>query len=454
MDLTIQEKFAQYVVDTNYHELPDDVNHQAKRCILDFLGVALGGSNLGLAPVMTSLIKDMGGKEEATVCGDGMKLPAYQAALVNGVKGHPLDMDDGHRYANGHPGVAVIPAALAVAEREQASGKDLMEAVVVGYELFIRIAKALNPSHLGRGFHTTGTIGPFGAAAACSKLLGLNKTEVANAISIAGLEGSGLLEVSTSGQHMKPLHPGRAAQAGVLASLLSKEDVRGPDLIFEGEKGFCRAYTDLKDLEEIKEGLFNGLGQIFEIKNCYFKLYPACRHVHPSLDAVKEIVRQNTIDINDITKIRVRTYSVANYIAGNKEAKTGLAAKFSIPVSLGLLLAYGKAGNDEYTEEGVNNPLVQKLSQKVDIEVDEEMDAVFPGKRRARLEIVTGKEAFAHEVDIPRGEPENPVSDDELKDKFYDNGSQMLPRETLELLQKNVFDLDRIGVDSLMRYVK
>jgi 2-methylcitrate dehydratase PrpD len=446
----IRARFADFIIRTDYNALPADIIHYAKRCILDFLGVALAGGSFGAGKLITSVISTMGGKEEATIIGDGMQIPALNAALLNGVRGHTLDMDDGHRYANAHPGVAVIPAALAVAEKEDMSGEDLIESIVVGYETMIRIATAINPSHLQRGFHTTGTAGPFGAAAACSKLLDFNKGEIENALSIAGLQGAGLLEALTSGQMMKPLHPGKAAQAGVLASLLAQKGAEGPELIFEGEKGFFRAFSDVKDFGK----LIDDLGSDFEIENTYFKMYASCRHVHPTLDALKAIIEEHEIELDEIEHINVSTYSVAYKFTGqNNRAETELAAKFSLPVSIGLMVVFGRAGVNEFSLKNIGNPSVQKIADKVTIEVDEARDEVYPKKRGSSVSVRTGQKTYMHEVDIPKGEPENPWTDDEISEKFFSNAGKVLPEEKVVDLHRHIFDIEHVSARELMGHV-
>ena len=447
MGKQLTENFAEFIFKVRFDELPKEVVHQTKRCMLDFLGVALAGSKTGLAPLVTKIIYDSESKREATIIGDGRKVSALHAAFVNGVRGHTLDMDDGHRYANAHPGVAIIPASLAMAEKENVTGRELIEAITVGYEIFLRIATAINPSHLLKGFHTTGTVGPFGAAAACSKILNLSKIEVKNALAIAGLQGAGLLEVATSGQMMKPLHPGRAAEAGVLASLLAKEGAGGPDLIFEGDKGFLKAFSESSDLGR----MVTNLGNSFEIMNIYFKLHAACRHIHPSLDAILEIMNKNKIAIDEIDGIHINTYSIAYKLTGqNDVADTELAAKFNLPVSIALALVYGKAGVDEYSIENIKNPLIQKLAKKVTIEIDKKMDESYPNKRGASVKIKTSKGFYACEMDNPRGEPEFPFSDDELNDKFIQNSKKVLPMEKINKLQEVLLNIEGNSVRTLM----
>ncbi len=450
MEKELAESLSEFIFETNYQGLPKEVIHQTKRCILDFLGVALAGSDTGLAPLIRDIVSGMGGKEEATTIGDGRKLPALSAALLNAVKGHVLDMDDGHRHANGHPGVTIIPAALAIAEAENITGEELIEAIVAGYETFIRIGIAINPSHLKRGFHTTGTVGPFGAAAACSKILHLSKKEIKNALAIAGLQGAGLLEVMTSGQIMKPFHPGKAAQGGLLASRLAGAGAEGPGLIFEGEKGFLRAFSDEGDFSK----LLYGLGNRFEIMNIYFKYHAACRHIHPALDATVEIMNKNKINVGEIEKIDVHTYSIAYHLTGQKkEVNTELAAKFSLPFSIALVLVFGKAGADEYSLEHIRNPLIQSLAGKVNIVVDKERDDVYPDKRGASVRIETARNVYTNEVNIPKGEPEFPASDDELKDKFFQNAKGVLSKGKIEKLQETIIHIEGKSVRALMELV-
>jgi 2-methylcitrate dehydratase PrpD len=437
MSSPLTERFAEFIVETHYEDLPPEVIEQAKRCILDYLGAALAGSELGLAPMMTGLILASGGEEEATVIGLNRKVPVLNAALLNGVRGHTLDMDDGHRYANAHPGVVVTPAALALAERENATIKDLIESMVVGYETMIRIARVMNPSHLRKGFHSTGTVGPFGAAAACGKLLGLSKSQMENGLSIAGLQGSGLLQVLDSGQMMKPLHPARAAQSGVLSALLAQRGAEGPEEILEGAKGYFRAYSDKVNGAQLLEGL----GTTFEILGVYFKGHAACRHVHPTLDALMEIVNTYSVGLKEIERIEVGTYPVAYSLTGrHQEGTSELAAKFSIPVSVALMLIHGKAGVDEFSAEHLQDPALRSIAGRVHVTPDEWREEVYPAQRGAEVRVFTPRGIFQGEVVIPKGDPENPFSSDELREKFRGNAGKVLSRDGVSRLENLVME--------------
>jgi len=241
---TITDELTDFGVRLEYKDLPKDVVKQTKKSILDAIGVILAGSKSKTGEIFVSLVKEFGGVEDSTIFGDGSKVPPPNAALVNGTMGHIHELDDGHRFALGHPGVTSIPAAFSVAEKIGASGKELIPAIVLGYEMFIRVAQAINPSHRERGFHTTGTCGTFGAAVSASKVVGLDKPDFVNAIGIAGVQAAGLMEVMRGESRIKPMNAGRAAHNGVLACLLAKRGLTAPNTILDGENGFFRAYSD------------------------------------------------------------------------------------------------------------------------------------------------------------------------------------------------------------------
>ena len=216
----------------------------AKESFLDFLAVSIVGSHKGdLSKIMVPYLLKLGGKKESTILGISKKVPSVNAALANGISGHSMDLDDGHRKALGHPGVCVIPAALAVGELTGCSGKTLLTSIIIGYEIFVRIGKAVNPSLFSRGFHTTGVCGTLAAASAAAKVLSLDKEKIISTLGIAGTQSSGLLIVAHSGQTIKPLNAGKAAQNGVLSALLSQAGAIGSSKIVEGKDGFIQAFS-------------------------------------------------------------------------------------------------------------------------------------------------------------------------------------------------------------------
>ncbi|MEM3849036.1 MAG: MmgE/PrpD family protein [Zestosphaera sp.] len=243
MEANLVDQLAKFIYEVRYEDLPSEVVEKAKTCFLDYVGVALAGSRTEFGETITKFVKQLGGVGESTVIGDGSAVPSVNAAYVNGALVHIHELDDGHRVAMGHPGASVISAALAVGEKVNASGKELIEAIVVGYDIFIRMGVAVNPSHFRRGFHTTSTCGVLSAAAAAGKLLGLNTDGLGNALGIAATQASGLMEVTRGESVIKPLQPARAAQSGVLSALLAQSGLTAPKTMLDGESGFlniCR----------------------------------------------------------------------------------------------------------------------------------------------------------------------------------------------------------------------
>jgi 2-methylcitrate dehydratase PrpD len=444
---TLRAFFAEIIQSMRYEDLPLEVVYQTKKCLLDFIGVTLAGSDLGISPIATRFIGSLGGKAEAI--GKNLKLPAHAVTFLNGVQGHSLDMDDGHRFAHGHPGVVTIPAALSIAETTGQSGKQLLEAIVVGYEIFGRLGTAINPDHLSKGFHTTATIGSFAAAAAVAKILGLSPGQIEHSLALAGLQSAGLLEALVSGQMSKSFQVGKAAQAGVLAACLAQEGAQGPSLIFEGQKGFFKAFGD-KPCEP--DHFFDNAGDQFEIMKVYFKGHAACRHAHTSLDAVNEIRKQERLDITTIDSIEVETYTVAIQFTGQHTGRdSAIAAKFSIPVSIGLMLVFGSAAPDVYTDQNINNRMVQALADKVTIHASSERDIAYPGQRSARVSIKAQQQEFGHEILVAKGEPENPFSDSELLDKFIGNATKILSNAVALKLSELILHMEKEDVSEIFQ---
>jgi len=443
--------YADFISELSYDSLPQEVIDRAKWQILDLVGVSLAGYKLMEFPrLVVDYVARMGGTPEATIIQIGRKFPAMNAALANGVCAHALDMDDGHRFAGLHPGAAIIPAAIAAAEFSGASTKTLITGVVVGYEIMIRIGMGIIASSLSRGFHTTGTIGPFGAAAATAKIIGLKYDEIVGALGLAGLQGAGLMQVAhdSEGAKVKPLHPGKAAMAGLLSTLLARDGVRGPSAILEGEDGFLRAMAD-----EVKWDLLTrDLGQQFEINNIYVKFHAACRHTHAAIDAALEAFRSSGSHIDAISRISVETYPVALKICGTTHPATPSEGRFSIPFSVALALTKGNASADKYSEENVKDADIQNLAGKVQLATSDKWVKLFPSRRGATVSITTSSgKVISAEVELARGEPENPATWDDVYNKFRANASLLLPEDDVEKLGIAITNLEMVSLSQLIQ---
>jgi 2-methylcitrate dehydratase PrpD len=441
--------YAEFVLGTNYDSLKPEVVTQTKKLILDLIGVSLAGYQLMEFPrTVVSYIENLGGKPEATIIQTKRKFPAVNAAFANAACAHALDMDDGHRFGALHPGTVIIPAALAAAELSKASARELITGIVVGYEIMIRIGMAINPSSLNRGFHATGITGPFGAAAAAASIMKLNREETIGALGLAGLQGSGVLQVShdAEGAKVKPINPARAAQSGLLASILAQKGARGPLEIFEGKDGFFKAFTD----QVKKDLLTRGLGKEFEICNAYIKLYAACRHVHGPIDAAFDVLSKFQLDPSEITKISVETYPAAIRLAGITDVTTPTSARFSIPFSVALALIKKDAGADKYSEENIRNESIQHLSKKVELSVGKKWEKLYPNKRGATVRIIGSRNReWSAEVELAKGEPENPASWEEIYQKFYNNATMLTSGDNAERLCDTVMNLENFPLDAL-----
>jgi 2-methylcitrate dehydratase PrpD len=395
------------------------VVQKTKLLIVDYLGVSIAGLKMDFPRMTIDYLQSLEGVGQATLMGSTRKVPAIHAALGNGVAGHALDMDDGFRYGGVHAGVAVIPAALALAESLKLDGKQLILSIVCGYEIVNRIAKAMNPSHLGRGFHTTGTLGVLGAAAACGVLAKLNASQMASALGMSALQGAGLLEILNDGAMVKPLHPGKAAMAGILSIELAKRGAKGPLTALEGEKGMFKAMADSVNTD----GLLDGLGSDFFIMGQYIKFHAACRHIHPAIDGLLDIMRKENLSYQEIDALNITTYPVAISFCGTSTApETAEAAKFSLASSCAMAAFYGDAGEERYSVETVQNQDIQQLATRVTSSANARWADAYPRERGADIELrTTSGKKFLTQVPLSKGEPENPASDEDFIRKFTQN---------------------------------
>lgn len=431
MDSIIQ-RFAEYFSRVTFEDLPPEVVHKTKMLTIDLLGVTLAGLKMDFPQMMIDYLAGLEGVHQATLFGSQHKVPAIHAALGNGVSSHALDMDDGYRYGGVHAGVAVIPCALAFGESRNMDGKAFLLAMTMGYEIVNRISKAMNPSHLGRGFHTTGTIGVLGAAAACGVLAGLDRKQMASALGMAALQGAGLLEILNDGAMVKPIHPGKAAMAGILSVELALRGAKGPMTALEGEKGLFKAMADSVSTEH----LFDGLGTEFYIMGQYIKFHAACRHIHPTIDGVLSVMRDKQLKFEDLESVDVTTYPVAVSFCGTSEMPdTAEGAKFSLAFSVAMAAYFGDAGEHRYTESTVFNSDIQQLARRVTSRTDARWEQVYPRERGAAITILTKRgESFFVEVPLPRGEPENSASEEDFILKFHQNLAGQPPEAVSALL--------------------
>lgn len=443
MSIEVTNELAEFIKNTKYNQIPNDVVDSAKDSFLDFLAVSIAGYRKGpLSRIIIPYLLKIGGKYESTVLGTDKKIPAINAALANGISGHSMDLDDGHRKALGHPGVTVIPAALAVAELVGCSGRELLTAIIIGYELFIRIGQEANPALFSRGFHTTGVCGSLAAASAAVKVLSLDKEKIVSSLGIAGTQCAGLLAVTHSGQMMKPLNAGKAAQNGVLSSLLSQAGAIGSLKILEGKDGFIQAFSGNSDYSPI----LDELGKSFKIKECYKKFYPACRHTHAAIDAALYLKNNNNFNIPDVQEIKITTYPAALKLTQKEKMPEDEAeTRFNIAFAVSLAIVKGKAGINEFSMENTKNQQIGDLFNKVKIINDSSFESKENNIRGAEVEIILRNNTrLKKRIILPKGEPENPLTKEELYDKFNDFIGKFWSNEKKEKVLEYSQNLDEV----------
>lgn len=410
----VADQFVQGLYALSKTELPESAVKQAKRCLLDYLGATFAGSRM-LYEKGDKLLACFGAGEDAAVIGFNRKAGLEASALVNGLSAHVAELDDGVRFGMIHPGSPVFSALLPLAEKEKVTGADFLKGVIVGYEAEIRLACAMQPSHYVRGFHPTSTCGTVGAAMGAATMLGFSKIEMKDTLSAAAVSSAGMLKVIEDGSEIKPLNVGRAAVNALIAAFVAKAGFRGLEDVFSGELGFFGMMADTVD----ESKLHKADGEPFAIEKGYVKPYAACRHAHPAIEAALRIKAERDIAVRLIRDIRVITYSGVLGKHDHTCIRGPASAKMSIPYGLAVALITGKAGINQFNEAHVNDPEVLALTKKIIVSADEEISARVPHQRAAIVEVqMTDGVCYSERVDYPKGEPENPLSDEELRDKF------------------------------------
>lgn len=443
MEPSVSRQLAEYVAGTRFRQLPRRVVDMARRCFLDWLGSALAGYREPPAQMVLALVRGSGGWDQATVVGSLEKTSALNAALANGTMSHIIEMDDVHRASTFHPAAPIIPAALAAAELVGAAGTQLVTAIVVGYDVGIRVGETVNPSHY-RFWHPTGTCGTFGAAAAAGHLLGLGIKQLVDSFGTAGTQAAGLWEFLADGTMSKHLHPGKAAMNGLLASLLAREGFTGAGSILEGERGFCAATSEGFDPAD----LVRDLGHQFKITDTSFKPYASCRHTHAGIDAALKI-RERLLG-REIESIQLATYTVARDLVGNPSPRTPYEAKFSLPFSVALALVKGSAAPGDFTPDMLAAGEIRSLLARTSVSVDPVFDRAYPDQWPARITVtLQGGTEVTETVTHPLGDPESPMSEEDLVAKFIALASPVTGEDVARTLAGRAVRLEELKARDL-----
>jgi len=436
-------------------KLPAAVLDRARYFLLDYLSVAVRGSREESARAVQRMIERTGAGGYATIIGTPIRtLPGF-AALANGTASHGLEQDDTHGGGSIHLGATMYSAALALAEAtpETSSGA-FLAAVVAGFEAAARIAMAVQPKeHYALGFHPTQTCGVFGAAVTASKLLGLKAEQTLAATGIAGSMAAGSMEFLAEGSWTKRIHPGLAAQNGIQAAMLAAEGFTGPRRILEGRDGFLHGYSR----NPVAERLTADLGMSFEILHTAVKPHACCRYMQGPIDAILEIVREHDVHPDQIRKIEVAVLEAGwGIVCEPREkkyhAESVVDAQFSMPFGAAVAVVCGAAGLDQFTLEQIRSPRVHNMMGKVILVKDVRIEQTFPREwpARAVIEVQSGE---VHEkfVRYPKGDPENPLSWEELEAKFRSLAGAVLSAERCDEIIRQITTLKPAALPALCR---
>ena len=435
----VLQLFADYAAGVREDAVPPEAVHAAKRCVIDWFASVIPGGAQPPATLLREAFADDLGHGRAVLYPSGLRAPARSAALINGAAAHTIEFDDIYRDAIYHPGAPVISAALPVAQVRGVGGDAFLLGVIAGYEVSNRLGVAVNPAHYAY-WHTTGTIGAFGAAAAASSVLGLDAGRTVHALANAGTLAAGLQQAFRADAMAKPLHAGQAAETGVMVALAAEKGVTGAPDILDGERGFGAAMAQNPDWRAAAEDL----GQDFTITRTTFKNHAACGHTHAAIDAILALRDEHALKPEDIVRIRAGTFRKALEITGNKNPRTIFEAKFSLPYCAAVALTAGSVRASAFTPELLKDKALRDLIDKVEVTVDPEIEAGFPNHRAARIEIeTTGGEILKHHAPTRKGDPDNPLSDAELAQKFLELTGPVLGETEAQALLDGLWGLEK-----------
>ena len=436
----VSEKLGQYTADFHNTAVSDDVIHHAKRALVDWYGALLAGYPMAPTPMVEkSLALELDqGKARLPL---GRAASTRAAALINGTASHTAEVDDIYREAIYHPGAPTFSAAMAVGQALDVSGMEFLKASIAGYETSTRIGRTMGRTHY-KHWHNTGTVGTFGAATAAAYLLGLNASQTANAIALSATFAAGLQQAFKMDSLAKPLHSGRAAEAGVTAALMAQQGVISSLDVFEGEVGLGQAMSNGPDWTHALDDLHTQ----FNINSMTFKNHACCGHTFAPIDGALTLQQQHGIKAEHIERVIVATYSPAIAVAGNTNPTTAPEARFSIPFVVATALLHGSVRLAAFESERLASPTIRALMSLIELQVDPTADAKFPGQRSAQVTIQTKDgQQFSMLQPTRKGDPDMPLTDAELDEKFVELAVPMLGAERSAVLSKALWGMDQAG---------
>ena len=436
----VVERFAAWAEQSRAQALAPDVLHHAKRAVVDLHAAMISGAVVAPATLLEKALADELDRGEARLA-LGRKATMRAAALINGAAAHTMEVDDIFRDGIYHPGAPSIPAALALAQARGASGAQFLRAVIVGYEISTRIGAAMGRAHY-RYWHNTGTIGCFGAAAAAAEVLHLDRAGFAHALATVATFCAGLQQAFRMDSLSKPLHAGRAAEAGVSAALMAKEGVTGSLDVIEGEAGFGRAMGDAPDWQRA----LATLGKDFHIARMTFKNHTCCGHTFAAIDGALALQRKMNLSPSEMESISVATYRAGLEVAHYEDPRTAAEARFSLKYVVATALTHGSVRLAAFTPERIQDPETRNLMRRIEVALDPQLDAAFPAQRAARVAIAARDGRRDEWLQPTRiGDPDAPLTDAALDAKFRELAAPVLGADKADKLLARLWKIDNPG---------
>ncbi|MFC2065939.1 MmgE/PrpD family protein [Chloroflexota bacterium] len=450
----ITEKFASFIVETSFENIPEEAVTKAKAAALDCLGVILAAVNEPIGKIIIKYVREKGCVSEAGVIGGGFSTSAEMAALANGTLSHALDYDD-VGLSMGHPSICVVPTVLSLGEKLKSSGEEMLEAMILGYEIEGKIGFGSVYSHAERGIHAATLFGTMGAAAAAAKLLKLDTNQVRTSLGIAGSQVAGLLK--NGGTMTKPLHAGNACRAGITTAILAKEGFTANSDIIETPRGYGDTFFGEGNYDEEKMG--KSLGEPFHIVSpgLSVKKYPCCNLNHRSLDAIFQVIKENDIKNEQVAAIIVGVPE--DMFPLRADANTGFEGKFCLPYNMAAAIVDRKVSLDTFTDEMVQRPVIRDTMSKVQLQVRNDVPiyngSTSPGRAGNPVTVrLNDGRVYENQVDNPRGTPQVPLTSEELSVKYRDCAGNVLSHEQIENSIELVLGLENVkDIGELMRLV-
>jgi 2-methylcitrate dehydratase PrpD len=426
----VTRRLARFVVGSRKEDIPEAVRKEATRTLLNWVACAVGGSRHASVDIAIRALAPFSGPAQATILGRHERVDALSAALMNGISSHVFDFDDTHLRTVIHPAGPVLPAAFAWSEYKGASGADLLHALVLGAEVECRVGNAVYPAHYDVGWHITGTVGPFGAAAAIGKLMGLNEQQMTWALGIAATQPVGLREMF--GSMTKSFHPGRAAQNGFTAALLAEQNFTSSNAALEAARGWTNVLSSTRNYRAITDNL----GAHYEISENTYKPFPCGVVIHPAIDGCLQVREQYGLKADEIARIELRVHPLVLELTGKKTPQGGLEGKFSVYHAVAAAIVEGKVGEPQFSDAAVSNPATVALRGRVNAVVD---SAIAEDQVRITI-IMKDQRRLEKFIEHCAGSTRNPMTNAQLEAKFHGLTEGILPagrsRQLMELCWK------------------